>query len=242
MIKNIVKLLASALILILVVTPTLGEEEQNNIMLNTLMENIAEISYDAQKVILEEKKYQYDYDEAVINRNNYKGGASLENKLNQKYYFDQAKMSLDYAVWNKEQVIGQVKLDGTEQYFEYLFKLDEIAVQEDEVESLKLDVVNTEKRISLGLSVASDLEKTKLALEKGEFQLSLLKNELTEITYNLNNYLMWDLEKTINVLSVSVPEVNIEKINLEDIIETSLASHGDIIKSQQSLELTKNLY
>ncbi len=234
--KNILKKTVFVmLILSMLITPTMGEEATDKLMLDMITLEMAENTYEIKKLDYEILQYQDKYDEAQ--RDRFSGGSTLESLLSQRYNVIKAQMDLDYSIWNREQKSKEVKLNSEELFFDYILGLDEIELHKLILTDKQTSLDEAKEKNKLGLNTLKEIRSAELQVENQMYHIQSLENNLSLIMYELNKNLRWELTKVIDVVYEEIPRVEKVDIDIAKVVEESLVDHGDVVKKVQNLEM-----
>lgn len=219
--------------------PIVGNEgEHVDVTLESLEARLLDASIDVQKAeeVLSQAKSKWDNAEA----DKAKGGSSIiETDKNKKYYPLEGEMDYEFATWELESTQESIVVDGIKDYFDYLFVVEEIKVQQNKVTRLEkaLDAVN--KKIELGTATLSNKTAADLELQKASLALTELIHKRDQLFLDLNLLMNQDLDTTLVIQDVEVPFEEYTLESLDDHIEYVLVTNGDLEKLNYQLELSE---
>jgi outer membrane protein TolC len=232
-------LLISTVLVLTLISPIFGTESQNEkINIRNFEEAILVTDIEITRTKKAAAIEQYNLKSAEADEHT-AGDSDLETKRNRGYNVKKAQKDLDYTFWLVSEKEKSVVLEGKDNYFNYLLKQDEIALQKSKIARLKKELAKIETKISLGTAVQSLKVSKELEISKEEFNLVTLEFDLESIALQLNKSLKWDLETTIDVFPTDIPTVVFDVEDLVAVVETVFENHGEVNKLNIELELAE---
>ncbi len=241
--REIKKYLSKKSIAVLVVVfgavmlPAIGSEDDHSIMdLAYVRELVLEGNLDikeAEQEISQARTVRIEADEKERDR----GATKLETYKNRDYYPEKADIEYDYAVWSRDEVAQAVLVTAEENYMAHRLKEEEILLQISNIDILKTELQQIERKIELGRAVEYDRTKQALAVSQAEHALTLLYNERETLGWELKKLMNVSLDSNITFEDVPIPEVSYDAAKLEEAIADALETNGEIVKAEADYDL-----
>jgi len=226
--------------MLLIMTPSIGEEVSKDLNVENLEELIKISSLDVEIAKTEVMIAEYKLN--IVEEKKGSGTTSIEVQKSNSYNIDEAEMNLAYAKSNRDETIATIVLDGKSQIYTYLIKQKEVTLLNSKILRLKDDLAKIQIKVDLGLSVNSELATKELEIQKVELEIQTVEITMDGIQLTLNQYLRWDLETIIEVLSTELPEAGNLRFNLNDIKENQLTYNYELAKLNEEKKLASDYF
>ena len=191
------------------------------------------------KINLAQRRYKYAQDLSLDAEKRFgvTYAQHVESKKEELLYPLKRKAELDELIWQKAELEKTLKLDITKIYYQMLLKQQQIELQEKVITSLKNDYAVKEKQMSIGSITKTSLLSFEISIDEAEAQLALYKNELTNLSMDLNKKLGFDVNQALQLKKIQLPEQNFEIRDINEIVSDVLKNAHSVAK----LELDKTL-
>jgi len=209
-----------------------------NAIVNALKNNTGLKNLES-KINLAQRRYKYAQDLSLDAEKRYgvTYAQHVESKKEELLYPLMRKAELDELIWQKAKYEKTLKLDITKIYYQMLFKQQQIDLQEKVITSLKNDYAVKEKQMAIGSIAKSSLLSFEISINEAEAQLDSYKNELANLSMDLNKKLGYDVNQALQLRKIQLPEQSLEIKDINELVSTVVENAHTVAK----LELEKTI-
>lgn len=209
-----------------------------NAIVNALKDNTGLKNLES-KINLTQRRYKYAQDLSLDAEKRYGDtyAQHVESKKEELLYPLKRKAELDELIWQKAELEKTLKLDITRIYYQMLFKQQQIDLQEKVITSLKNDYAVKEKQMAIGSITKTSLLSFEISIDEAESQLVSYKNELTNLSMDLNKKLGFDVNQALQLREIQLPKQNLQIRDINEIVSDVVENAHSVAK----LELDKTI-
>jgi outer membrane protein TolC len=167
-------------------------------------------------------------------------GYNLFNGFKDKYSIEGAKENLNSAIFEKDALQADIKLEIQLAFINFLEKRKTLSTKKEAVELVTKSLKDTQAFYDQGLLAKNSLLETKVSLSKTKQDLIIAKSALLIARDSLNRLLGGKLanDEEINEINIEVKDIQ----NIEELIKVGLENRSEIKSMNASIKEAKFVY